>query len=167
MEHLLEMTRAAEFWVLVGFVLFVSVTWNPLRKMINSQVLAHIAKVQTILSEAESLRADAAAVLAKAQTQYENIEAECEAILTRTEKEAEALLNKAEAECARIIAVHRAAAADNLAQAEAQTRAELRMQAGELVLTAARGVMQKQMEGRLASALIDQAIAKLPSKLTS
>ncbi|MCX8506212.1 MAG: hypothetical protein ORN98_06320 [Alphaproteobacteria bacterium] len=166
LELLHELTREAEVWVLVGFVIFVAVVWKPIRKILNAQISGHIQKVQTILDEAEALRRDAAEILESAKNQRRNIQAECQAILANTEKESAAIIAKTEIECERIIAVHRAAASDKITQSAAQARAELRLRAGELVLAATRDVLHKQMEGRLASALIDQSIAKIPGKLS-
>ena len=166
LELLHELSREAEIWVLVGFVIFIAVVWKPLRKILNAQITGHIQKVQTMLDEAEALRRDAAEILESAKNQRQNIQAECEAILANTEKESAAIIAKTESECERIIAVHRAAASGKIAQSAAQARAELRLRAGELILTASREVLYKQMEGRLASALIDQAISKIPGKIS-
>lgn len=167
MEFLYELTREAEFWVLVGFGLFLIVAWNPLRKALNAQLSGHIEKVQNLLQEAEAIRNEAAETLAKAKKHQLNIENECGAILAHAEHEAASIIAKAEAESERIIAIHRAAAKDKIAKAQAQARADLRIMAGEMVLAATSAVLQKQMEGRLASSLIDQAITKIPEKLSS
>jgi F-type H+-transporting ATPase subunit b len=56
-------------------------------------------------------------------------------------------------------------ALDKIAQAEAQAVAEVKNQAVDLAIAAARRILEQQMAGPKAASLVDQSIAELERKL--
>jgi F-type H+-transporting ATPase subunit b len=161
----MELLRDPETWIAVAFILFVVLAARPMLRGIGKTLDERSARIRADLEEAERLRREAEALLAEYKAKLQAAAEETAQILGHAREEAEAMRKEAAAALEATLARRQRMALDKIAQAEAQALAEVRGQAVDLAVAAAARLLQQQMAGPRAGALIDQSIAELERKL--
>ncbi|HZT20017.1 MAG TPA: F0F1 ATP synthase subunit B [Dongiaceae bacterium] len=157
--------RDPEIWVAVAFVLFIVLAGRPIVRSAAKTLDERGQRIRADLEEARRLREEAEALLADYQARQRAALQEAAQILAHAREEAELLKKEAAANLEATLKRRERMALDKIAQAEAQALAEVRGEAVDLAVAAARGILQQRMSGPQAGALIDQAIAELDKKL--
>src|SRR5579871_2655081 len=132
----------AEFYVLLGFILFVLlIAYSGAHKKIGSALDARSRRIEGELAEAKRLREEAAAVLAGFEQKRAAAVAEAESIIALARTEADLMAKEAEARMADFVARRRRQAEEKIAMAEAQALADVKAAAAEAAIRAARDVL--------------------------
>lgn len=162
MEFLLE----PEFWVAVGFVVVIGILlWVKVPAMVAKALDDRARAIEAELAEAARLRAEAEALLADYKRKSANAEAEAAEIVTNARTDAERLATEMRAALAAQIERRGKQAQDKIAQAEAAAMAEIRALAADAAAGAAEKIIAARMDPKRASALVEQSIKDLGSKL--
>lgn len=159
------MLEDAKFWILIASAAFVAAVWKPASKAALGMLDGYTAKVRDQLEEARRLREEAQQLLAHNQRRHRDALKEAEQIVAHARDEASRLRAEAEASLSETIARRKSQALDRIAQAEQAAVREVRSQAADLAIVAARSVLAERLQGEAASKLIDQAIGELSGKL--
>ncbi|MCA7120407.1 MAG: F0F1 ATP synthase subunit B [Acidibrevibacterium sp.] len=153
------------FWVAVAFVLFFVLFGKRLFAALTAMLDARAAAIRHELEEAARLRREAEDMLREATRKRETALAEANALLEKAEIEAarlaQAIREEAEANAKR----REEMAHMRIAAAEKAALAELRRATTDVAIIAAREVIAHDLTAEAGSALVDQAIAGLPSAL--
>lgn len=161
----LDATTAATVWATIGLVIFIGIMiYFGVHKRIAGVLDARIAKIETDLSEAERLRAEAKTLLEDYQRRRTEAEKEAEDIVAAAREEAFRLTAEAGQSLETLIARRTKAVEEKIAQAEAQAVAEVRARSADLAVDAARVLLQQQMAQK-GDALVDQAIKDVGDRL--
>lgn len=156
----------AEFWVAVGFVLFVLAM---VRVGAHRSALGALddrrARVQAELDEARRLRMEAQALLAEYQRRRHEAEEVAQALIQSAEAEGERLQAEAKTKVAEFVARRTKMAENKIAQAEAQALADVRNSAAEAAVAAAEKILGASVKGKVADTLIGDGIRDLQTKL--
>ncbi|MBI3516459.1 MAG: F0F1 ATP synthase subunit B [Proteobacteria bacterium] len=155
-----------EFWVLLGFIIFVGLIWNKARLALAGGLDARAERIRQQIAEAETLRAEAEAMLRDAEHRHRAAVQEAAAMLAAATREAARLKDQAIRDIAALLDRRRHAAVEKIAQAEAAAIAEVRQFAVDVAIAATRQVLTAQVQGALAERMIDQAIGELPRRLS-
>ncbi|MFD2265489.1 F0F1 ATP synthase subunit B [Lacibacterium aquatile] len=159
------MLHDTNFWVLLGFALFVAVAgkkiWNALTALLDN----HTATVRAQLAEATALRTEAEALLAKAKSESATAQADSTRIVEQAKHAAAEISKAAAADLEGTLARRQKGALDKIAQAEAAALAEVRSVAVDVAIAATSKLLVEKTSGALAGQMIDQAIADLPGRL--
>jgi F-type H+-transporting ATPase subunit b len=152
-------------WVVLSFVLFFLLFGRKLWLSLTAMLDARTAAVRAEMSEATRLRAEAEAMLKEAEATRSKAEAEAKLLIgaasTEAARVAEAARNEAEAAAARREQI----ASDRIAAAQKHAVDEVRTAAVELATIAARQVIGADLSAEARAALMNRAIAQLPSAL--
>lgn len=152
-------------WVTIAFILFFVLfgrqLWSALAKMLDG----HAEAIRGELAEAQRLRREAEAMLAEATTRREKALAEAKRMLEGARDEAQRVTAEAAAEAARTAERRERMAHDRIAAAEKAALTEVRLAAAEIAGAAAEQVVRTTLSGTESEALVDRAIAQLPSAL--
>ncbi len=154
-----------EFWVLVAFVIFFVLFGRRLWAVVAGMLDGRATTIRAELDEAARLRAEAEAMLRRAQADREAALAEARDVLTRSHAEAARVTREAEAEAAAAARRREQMALDRIAAAEKAVVVEVRQMAAELAVQAAREVIAGTLSAEQDGALVDEAIAGLPRAL--
>ena len=156
----------AEFYVALGFVLFVGLMFYVgVHKTVLGGLDARGEKIAAELAEARRLREEAETVLASFKQKAKDAEAEAAAIVAQAIAEAEAHGKEAAARIADFVTRRTKQAEDKIALAEAQATADVRAAAADAAIKAAESVLKAQTTGQAASDLIGKEIAGLAQRL--
>lgn len=160
------MFSTPEFWVAVSFFVFVGILlYKRVPALIAKALDARAAAIAKEIDEAERLREEAQALLARYQRQQRDAEKEVKAIVDQARAEAE--LASAEAAKALAAEIDRRTkmAEDKIARAEAQALSDVRTLATDVAIAAARRLIAERLSDARAKALVDAAIKDLRSKI--
>ncbi|WP_158810034.1 ATP F0F1 synthase subunit B [Beijerinckia sp. L45] len=149
----------AEFWVLVGFVIFVMLAaYLGVHSKLGALLDARGARIRAELDEAERLRKEAAAVLASFEGKRAEAEREAAAIVEQARVEAEMIAKEAQERLADFVTRRTAQAEAKIATAETNAMAEVRAAAADAATAAAEIVLRSEAKGSLGDQLLTQGI---------
>ncbi|MDE2005547.1 MAG: F0F1 ATP synthase subunit B [Rhodospirillales bacterium] len=152
-------------WVLIAFVLFFVLFGRKLWTALAGMLDARADAVRKELDEAAALRREAEAMLADAARQRDIALADAKALIEGAKIEAARLAQDAAAEAEAQAKRREQMALDRIAAAEKAALDEVRTIAADLATGAARAVIAEDLSPERDGALIDRAIADLPSAL--
>ena len=163
---MIELLHETEFWVLLGFIIFVALIWKKARQVLAGGLDGRAERIRQQIDEAEKLRAEAEAMLRDAEQRQKAALQEVKALLEHAAREANLLKDQAARDTAGLLERRRRAAVEKIAQAEAAAVAEVRQYAVDVAIAATRQVLTRQVQGALADRLVEQAITELPRRLS-
>lgn len=153
------------FWVAIGFVIFVGLTFKPLKKALFGALDSRSEKIRQELNEAARLREEAQKMLAEYKRKQNEASKEAEELLAHAKIEAERLSKEAEKDMEAALQRREAAAIEKIAQAEAKALSEVRGRAVEVALAAAGKLLSEKLDDAKASDLVDRSIQEIKQKL--
>ena len=159
------MFSSPEFWVAVGFVLFVGlVVWKGLTPLLAA-LDARSARIRQQIEEARSLRAEAERALGEANRKVREATRETEAILAQARAESERLKKQSAENLEATLKRREQNALDKIVQAETRAVDEVRARAVEVAVAATARLLSEQMDGARGDRLVEDAIAEVGRKL--
>jgi F-type H+-transporting ATPase subunit b len=162
----MELLTSAHFWVGVAFVVFVVIlVFAGVHKFAWKALGDAGEKVRAQLDEANRLREEAQALLARIQSDREHSEKLAVEIMANAQEQAQRLQAEAQERLAEQIERRGQLAERRIATAEAQAAAEVKAAAGELAAEMAETVLAARIAGAKSDPLIDSAIGQLAGKL--
>lgn len=153
------------FFVAVAFVTFFVVFGKKLGGAIGTMLDARAQKISDEIEQATRLREEAQELLASYEKKQHEALKEAKSIVKAATEEAKRLAVEAAAQLENSLKRSEQLATDRIAQAEAQAIAEVKAQAVDLAMDAAQRLMQSEVTGAKADAMLDQSIKDLDGKL--
>jgi len=155
-----------EFWVAVGFVIFVAVLiYVGVPKMMTKALDDRPESVQDELNEARRLKEEAQKLLAEYQAKQRQADEEAAAIVAGAKAEAERFAAEAKVKMEEFVARRSKMAETKIAQAEAQAVADVRAAAAEAAVSAAEKILTDSVKGKVADDLLARGIGDVKTKL--
>ena len=160
------MFMEAEFWVALGFFVFLGLLgYLGIHRMIGKSLDERAERIKAELDEAKKLKDEAAALLADYKRRRDEAENEAQEIVAGAKAEAERLAVEAKARIEEFVSRRTKMAEVKIAQAEAQAAADVRSAAAEAAVAAAAKVLGQEAKGKLAADLIAKGIDDVRKKL--
>jgi F-type H+-transporting ATPase subunit b len=160
------MLHEAEFWVALGFFVFVGLLgYLGVHRIVAKSLDERAARIKAELDEARKLKDDAAALLADYQRKRQQAENEAQEIIADAKADAERLAIEAKAKIEEFVTRRTKMAETKIAQAEAQAAADVRAAAAEAAVAAAEKILTQETKGKLAGELIAKGIDDVRKKL--
>jgi len=156
----------AEFWVAVGFFLFVGVlVYFGIPQKMLAALDSRGARIKAELDDAKRLRDEAEALLAQYRRKRQEAEREADEIIAGARAEAERVAAEAKTRMEEFVARRSQVAEAKIAQAETQAVADVRAAAAEAAVAAAEKILTNTVKGKLADDLINRGIGDVKAKL--
>lgn len=156
----------AEFWVSLGFVVFLCIlAYLGVHSKLTTALDDRSKRIAAELAEAKRLRDEAAAVLSSFKTKAAEAEKEAAAIVAQARKDAGTMAKEAEVRMNDFVARRTKQAEAKIALAESQAAADVRAAAAEAAVKAARLVMSNDPQGTGVSSLLDREIESLKRRV--
>jgi F-type H+-transporting ATPase subunit b len=166
LEKLREFLSEPEFWVAVGFAIFVGILiYVGVPKMIIASLDDRAKRIKTELDEARRLKEEAQGLLAEYQRKQAQAEGEAQAIIESAKAEAERIAAEAKTKMEEFVVRRTKMAETKIAQAEAQAVADVRAAAAEAAVTAAETILTASVKGKVADDLLAKGIGDVKTKL--
>lgn len=157
--------QTPEFWVAVGFILFVLAIAKPAYRAAAGGLDSRADRIRTSLDEAKRLREEAQHLLAEYQRKQRDAAKEIDELLASARAEAERATENGKAALEASVKRREQLAVDKIAQAETDALQAVRNAAVDVAIAATRRLLSSNMDSASNAGLIDQAIAELPQKL--
>jgi len=156
----------AEFFVAVGFVLFVLLLgYLGVHRTILSALDGRSKMIADELDQARRLREEAEAVLASFKKKAIEAEAEPQAMVAQAKTEADATAKEPAGGMRDFVARRTKQAEAKIAMAEAQAANDVRAIVADVAAKAAETVLKAETKGQAAADLIAKGIGELKSRL--
>lgn len=165
METLRELFGEAEFWVLIAFVISMTIVVWKARGAMLGMLDRRAEKIKAELDEARRLAEEAQKALAQHQLRQRDALKEAEAIIAQARAEAERAAQEGRKDLAAALERRKRLAAEKLALEEQKALNEVRAAAVDVAIAAVRRVLSEDLDTKRRAALVDQAIAALPDTL--
>ncbi|MGB8181781.1 MAG: F0F1 ATP synthase subunit B, partial [Stellaceae bacterium] len=165
METLRELFGEAEFWVLIAFVISMTIVVWKARGAMLGMLDRRAEKIKAELDEARRLAEEAQKALAQHQLRQRDALKEAEAIIAQARAEAERAAQEGRKDLAAALERRKRLAAEKLALEEQKALNEVRAAAVDVAIAAVRRVLSEDLDTKRRAALVDQAIAALPETL--
>lgn len=150
----------ATVWVSIAMLVFIAILlWKKVPAMIAASLDGKIAEISKQLNEAEALRLEAESLKAEYEAKLARAAKEADEMRARADAEAEALVTKAKADATALIARRKQMAEDRIAAAEATALADVRTAAAKAATDAAAKLIADKHDAKADKALVDDAIA--------
>jgi F-type H+-transporting ATPase subunit b len=157
----------AEFFVLLGFIVFIGVLlYFGVHRIVLKALDARGEAIASELAQAAKLRQEATALLASFEKKSAEAEASAAAIVAEARAQAEQLNIEAGERLKEFIARRTKQAEAKIALAEAQASAEVRAAAAEHAAKAAEIVLTEQMKGAGGADLVAHEIGEINRRLS-
>ena len=155
-----------DFIVTLGFLLFLAVlVYFKVPGLVAKMLDQRAEGIQSELDEARALRDEAQAILANYERKQKEVQEQSGRIVEAAKEEALLAAEAAKEDLKKSIARRLAAAEDQIASAEASAVKEVRDQAIDVAVKAAREIVASQMSAAQGNALIEAAIKDVDAKL--
>jgi F-type H+-transporting ATPase subunit b len=153
------------FWLLISLIILVLVLWKPVKEQLVGALDRRADQIRRELDEAQRLREEAQALLAKHQRQLHDGEGLAATILERGAEENARVEAKLRADLEAAINHRTRAAEERIAQEEARAVAEIRGKATDLAMRTTRRLIVDQLDPAKEQDLIASAIRDVRQKL--
>ena len=157
--------QSPEFWVAIGFVIFVAAIAKPMGRAFASMLDARSDRIKNTLDEAARLREEAQHLLAEHQRKQRDAMREPEKMLAKAKEEAERFAAEASANLEIVLARGEEMARQKIARAEAEALQQVREIAVDVAVAAASKLIADGLDDGRRGGLVDAAISELPEKL--
>ena len=153
-------------WVLIAFIIVIGVFIRAgIHKAIATGLDKRTQDIADEINEARKMREEAQELLAQYQRRQREAEGEAAAIIEQAKKDAKRMAVEARDKINAQMERRTIAAEEKIARAEAQALSEVRGQAADLAVEAAREIIKERMDSGAQTAFVDKAIAGLRDKL--
>jgi len=153
------------FWLLISLIILVLVLWKPVKEQLIGALDRRADQIRRELDEAQRLREEAQALLAKHQRQLHDGEGLAASILQHGAEENERVEKQLRADLTASIERRTRAAEERIAQEEASAVAEIRGKAADLAIRTTRRLLAEQLDPAKEQDLISSAIKDVRQKL--
>ena len=162
MEILSHSTNA---WVAISFVVFVLLAVKFAGKSINAALDKKIAEIKADIETAERLKKEAQDLLADFQNKQRDAEKAALQIIEQAKQSARAVQEAAEADLSESMARREAQLTERLKRVEEKAIADIQNHAADLALKATREIVEKTLDEKASTKLLDQAIQSVSKYL--
>lgn len=159
---MMEMLQTnAVLWVAFSFVIFVLIAVKFAGKAITGGLDKKIAEIRAEIDTAERLKKEAADMLADIQVKQRDAEKTARDIIEQAKASALGVQKQAEYDLNETMARREAQLADRLARIEEKAIADIQNHAADLALQATREIVEKTLDEKNSSKLVDQTISSV------
>ena len=154
------------FIVSLAFIAFIGVLiYYKVPSIVGGMLDKRADGIKSDIDEARALREEAQTLLASYERKHKEVQEQADRIVLAAKEEANLAAEQAKEDLAQSITRRLAAAEDQIVSAQAAAIKDVRNQAVNIAVSAARDVIAKKMTAADGNALIDSAIAEVDAKL--
>ena len=154
-----------QFWVAVAFFAFVVAIFNPVRKILTSNLDAQIKDIRNKIDEAENLKNETQTTLSEIKKRQNDVQIEIQDIHKDAEKKVKQLEENAEAKLKDQIAKRQVLAEAKIDQLTRYANNLIQSHISSTAIAATISILQQKLNNQEQQKLIDKSIEELGSAL--
>ena len=153
------------FWVLIAFVIFVSISFRSAKKLIISALDRRTEEIKKRLQEAENIRNEAKEIVGVNIKKLETAKKEVATILSEANKEAEMQKKKALENLNNSMERNKYQLQDRIQKNEKETIEKLKRIISTISISASESFLKNNIDEKLHNRLIENSLSELPKKI--
>ena len=154
-----------QFWVAVAFVAFIAAIFNPVRKILTSNLDSQIKDIKNKIDEAENLKNETQRTLSEINKRQNDVQIEIQNIHKDAEKKVKQLEENAEAKLKDQIAKRQVLAEAKIDQLTRDANNLIQSHISSTAIAATISILQQKLNNQEQQKLIDKSIEELGSAL--
>ena len=154
-----------QFWVAVAFVAFITAIFNPVRKILTSNLDAQIKDIRNKIDEAENLKNETQTTLSDIKKRQNDVQIEIQDIHKDAEKKVKQLEVNAEAKLKDQVAKRQILAEAKIDQLTRDANNLIQSHISSTAIAATISILQQKLDNQEQQKLIDKSIKELGSAL--
>jgi len=154
-----------QFWVAVAFFAFIAVVFNPIRKILTTNLDAQIKDIKGKIEEAENLKNETQVTLSEVKKRQKDVQVEIQKIHKEAEKKVKQLEETTELKVKDQIAKKRILAEVKIDQLMRDANNAIQSHISSTAIEATISILQKKLNNKEQQKLIDKSIEELGSAL--
>tara|TARA_B100001758_G_C17796587_1_gene297449 strand:- start:15 stop:500 length:486 start_codon:yes stop_codon:yes gene_type:complete len=154
-----------QFWVAVAFVAFILAIFNPVRKILTTNLDSQIKDIKDKIEEAENLKNETQVTLSEVKKRQNDVQAEIQDIHKEAEKKVKQLEEIAESKLKDQIAKRQVLAEAKIDQLTRDANNLIQSHISSTAIEATISVLEQKLNNQEKQKLIDKSIEDLGSAL--
>ena len=160
-----EIFHTEQFWVLVAFIIFVGVIYNPVRKILTTNLDNKIQEIKNNINEAEKLKNEAQLTLSEIKKRQNEVKKEIELINEEVQGKISTIENDAESKLKEQMDKRKNLTLMKIEQMTREANNDIQKHILTTSLAAVLNILEKKLNDKEKQNLIDQSINELESVL--
>jgi len=154
-----------QFWVAVAFVAFIAAIFNPVRKILTTNLDSQIKDIKDKIDEAENLKNETQITLSEVKKRQNDVQAEIQDIHKEAEKKVKQLEEIAESKLKDQIAKRQVLAEAKIEQLTRDANNMIQSHISSTAIAATISILEQKLNNHEQQKLIDKSIEDLGSAL--
>ena len=154
-----------QFWVAVAFVAFIAAIFNPVRKILTTNLDSQIKDIKDKIEEAENLKNETQVTLSEVKKRQNDVKAEIQDIHKEAEKKVKQLEEIAESKLKDQIAKRQVLAEAKIEQLTREANIMIQSHISSTAIAATISILEQKLNNHEQQKLIDKSIEDLGSAL--
>ena len=154
-----------QFWVAVAFVAFIAAVFNPVRKMLTTNLDAQIKDIKDKIEEAENLKNETQVSLSEIKQRQNDVQSEIQTILKEAENKVKQIEQLAEDKLKDQIAKRQILAEAKIEQLTRDANNLIQTHITSSAIDATIAILEQKLNNEEQQKLIDTSIQELGSAL--
>ena len=154
-----------QFWVAVAFVAFIAAIFNPVRKILTTNLDSQIKDIKDKIDEAENLKNETQVTLSEVKKRQNDVQAEIQDILKEAEKKVKQLEEITESKLKDQIAKRQVLAEAKIDQLTRDANNMIQSHISSTAIAATISILKQKLNNQEQQKLIDKSIEELGSAL--
>lgn len=156
-----EILGTEQFWVLIAFIIFVGLVYNPIKKILQKSLDSKIQDIKNNINEAEKLKNDAQITLSEIKKRQSDVKKEIELIRKDVKEKININERDAENKLKEQIEKHKNLNLMKIDQLTREANYEIQKYISELSLQAVEDVLVKKLNEKERQNLINKSMNEL------
>lgn len=154
-----------QFWVAVAFFLFIAAIFNPIRKILTTNLDSQIKNIKDKIDEAENLKNETKITLSEIKQRQNDVQSEIKDIHTEAENKVHQLEDNAEVKLKDQIAKRHVLAEAKINQLTRDANNAIQSHISATAIAATISIIKKKLNNQEQQKLIDKSIQELGNAL--
>ena len=154
-----------QFWVAVAFFAFIAAVFNPIRKILTTNLDAQIKDIKNKIDEAENLKNETQVTLSEVKKRQNDVQIEIKDIQKEAEKKVKQLEEIAKTKLKDQIAKRQVLAEGKIDQLTRDANNEIQSHISSTAIAATITILEQKLNNKEQQNLIDQSINEIGTAL--
>ncbi len=154
-----------QFWVAVAFVAFIAAIFNPVRKILTTNLDSQIKDIKDKIDEAENLKNETQVTLSEVKKRQNDVQSEVQEIHKEAEKKVKQLEEIAESKLIDQIAKRQVLAETKIDQLTRDANNMIQSHISSTAIATTISILEQKLNNQEQQKLIDKSIKDLSSAL--
>ncbi len=154
-----------QFWVAIAFVSFIAAVFNPVRKILTTNLDAQIKEIKNKIDEAENLKNETQVTLSEVKKRQNDVQIEIKDIQKEAEKKVKQLEEIAKTKLKDQIAKRQVLAEGKIDQLTRDANNEIQSHISSTAIAATITILEQKLNNKEQQNLIDQSINEIGTAL--